>query len=84
MSRVLPPSPTRAEPRSRAETTTCSPAREALAPRDAGLSAPREDALSLDPLRATDRYRFALVYEERADRSTSTGALATVRSAQTV
>lgn len=53
MSRSLPPLPLRSEPRPRTETTTAS-------------LAPRETAMSWDPLRGTDRYRYALVYDDRA------------------
>jgi hypothetical protein len=52
MSRALPPSPARAEIR---------PRENAL-----GNSAARETAASWDPLRGTDRYRYALVYDERS------------------
>jgi hypothetical protein len=80
MSRVLPPSPTRAEQRLRAEVTSSPAAREARVPRDLAPLAPREDALSLDPLRATDRYRFALVYDECGGVPTSAGAPAPIHS----
>jgi hypothetical protein len=52
MSRVLPPSPTRAELRPRPDVS--------------GTAVVREAAVSWDPLRGTDRYRYALVYDDRS------------------
>ena len=52
MSRALPPAPARAELRPRENVT--------------GNTAARETAVSWDPLRGTDRYRYALVYDERS------------------
>ncbi|MBL8899337.1 MAG: hypothetical protein JNM84_17000 [Planctomycetes bacterium] len=52
MSRALPPSPARVEPRPRENQI--------------GNAAARDSAVSWDPLRSTDRYRYALVYDERS------------------